>query len=411
MVMCKARLASMAAKVARSLSAGVSARVMLRPGQQSRSKALTPFSVVSRSARILTVALQGRGIAVVCARSLQRHVTHAWRALIAAIAASLSFAVFPSPASALDHAVQTDASKLQVEKLLGLWHQNYAGADSLRERRSAFERLMAEVPGPSRVQIRHVDAGGVDAELIWPARLHHPIGRRAILFVHGGAFYGGSPDTHRVLAGSLAKATSADVLLIDYRLAPEYPYPAQIDDTLTAYGWLLDSGYQNDNIVVVGDSAGGNLAIEAVLRQMQLKGPLPAAVIAMSPITDLSDIGASTGANAGSDPVLGVLGLEAASKAYLGGRSPKDPRVSPFYAEMTGFPPLLMQVGAGDALRDGAERLADKARKAGVDVTTEVWPGMIHQWQLFPFWLDDARKSNQSAADYAMQHFADGPQQ
>jgi acetyl esterase/lipase len=334
-----------------------------------------------------------------------------WRWFAAGIAASLSVAVFLSPAVALEQAAQTEASKQQVEKLLSLWHKHYAGADSLNERRSAFERLMEEAPGPSRVQIRHVDAGGVDAELIWPARLHHPIGRRAVLYVHGGGFYGGSPDTHRALAGSLAKATSADVLLIDYRLAPEYPYPAQIDDTLTAYGWLLDSGYENDNIVVVGDSAGGNLAIEAVLRQMQLKGPLPAAVIAMSPITDLSATGATAEASAGGDPVLGVLALDAASKAYLRSLSPKDPRVSPLYADMTGFPPLLVQVGSGEVLGDSALRLADKARKAGVDVTTQVWPGMIHQWQLFPFWLDDARKSNQSAADYAIRHFADKPQQ
>jgi monoterpene epsilon-lactone hydrolase len=333
------------------------------------------------------------------------------RLLAGAIAVGLSVTVFLSPAVAVDQATQTEASKQQVEKLLGLWHQHYADAPSLNERRSAFERLMEEAPGPSRVQIRHVDAGGVDAELIWPARLHHPIGRRALLYVHGGGFYSGSPDTHRALAGSLAKATSADVLLIDYRLAPEYPYPAQIDDTLTAYGWLLDSGYENDNIVIVGDSTGGNLAIEAVLRQMQLKGPLPAAVIAMSPITDLSATDKTTETNEAGDPVLGILALDAASKRYLKGLSPKDPRVSPYYADMAGFPPLLVQVGTSDALGDNTLHFADKARVAGVDVTTQVWPGMVHQWQLFPFWLDDARKSNQSAADYAIRHFADKPKQ
>jgi acetyl esterase/lipase len=325
--------------------------------------------------------------------------------------AAMVVAAFFATAAAADQAAQTAASKQQVDKLVSLWRRHYSDARSLGERRSAFERLMEEAPGPSRVQIRHVDAGGVDAELIWPARLHHPIGRRAILYVHGGAFYGGSPDTHRALAGSLAKATSADVLLIDYRLAPAYPYPSQIDDTLTAYGWLLDSGYQNDNIVLAGDSSGANLAIEAVLRQIQLKGPLPAAVIAMSPIADLSASDVATKIGEGSDPVLAALGLDLATKAYLRGVSPKDPRVSPLYSDMAGFPPLLVQVGSGDVLRNDALRLADRARAAGVDVTTEVWPGMIHQWHLFPFFLDDARKSNQRAADYAMAHFADRPKQ
>ncbi|MDM9620355.1 alpha/beta hydrolase [Rhizobium sp. S96] len=313
--------------------------------------------------------------------------------------------------SALDPASQSQASKAQIEKLSGMLQQHFAGADSLMERRSAFEELMASTPGPSRVQIRHVDAGGVDAELIWPARLHHPIGRRAILYVHGGGFYGGSLQTHRAFAAALAKASSSDVLLINYRLAPDYPFPAPIDDTLTAYQWLLESGYDNDNVVIAGDAAGGNLAIEATLRQMQLKGPLPAAVIAVSPITDLAGTGNSFAANIKSDPLLNATQMEAARKAYLGSRAPTDPRASPLYADMTGFPPILMQVGSSEALLDDTLRLADKARKAGVDVTAEVWPGMIHQWQLFPFWIDDARRSNQNMAEYAIQHFADKPKE
>jgi acetyl esterase/lipase len=199
--------------------------------------------------------------------------------------------------------------------------------------------------------------------------------------------------------------------LIDYRLTPQYAYPSQIDDTLTAYLWLLDSGYESGNIVVLGDSAGGNLAIEAMLRQIRLKGPLPAAVIAISPVTDLAATGASITANAANDPSANALQIEAARQAYLGDRSPVDPKVSPLYADLKGFPPLLMQVGSREVALDDTLRLADKAREAGVDVTTEVLPGMIHQWQLFPFWLDDARGSNQRAAEFALQHFADKPRQ
>jgi len=329
---------------------------------------------------------------------------------VAWLVAGLVTALLPVTARAWDPPPQTQASKQQIHKLVETWGQYFQKADSLRDRRQAFEELMESTPEPTRIQIRSVDAGGIDAQLIWPARLHHPLGRRAILYVHGGGFYSGSLRTHRAIAGALAKAASADVLLIDYRLAPDNPYPAQIDDTLAAYRWLLDSGYEADNIVLVGESAGANLAIEATLRQMRVKEPLPAAVVAMSPISDLAATGASLTANAGTDPVINAAQLDLIRKAYLGTRSPTDPMVSPLYADLTGFPPLLIQVGEGEALLDDSRRLADKARAAGVDVEIEIWPGMIHEWQIFPFWLDDARQSNQRVAEYAIRHFADKPQ-
>lgn len=336
---------------------------------------------------------------------------HASQRNFVALLCLLPLFLQPLAAHAFDPGPQTQASKDQVTKLVGVWDKYYGSADSVRERRAAFEAMMQQTPEPTRVQIRPVDAGGVDAQLIWPARLHHPIGRRVILYIHGGDFYSGSLRTHRALAGALAKAASSDVLLIDYRRAPEYPYPAPIDDTLTAYRWLLDNGYENDNIVVVGDSAGGNLAVEAMLRQIEVNGPLPAAVVAMSPMTNLAATGPSFTAAAAGDPLIDAERLDALRKAYIGSRAPADPDVSPLYADLAGFPPLLMQVGSGEALLDDTVRFADKARQSGVEVTTEVWPGMVHQWQLFPFWLDDARRSNQRVADFAVAHFADKPVQ
>ncbi|MBB2755736.1 UNVERIFIED_ORG: acetyl esterase/lipase [Rhizobium aethiopicum] len=306
---------------------------------------------------------------------------------------------------------QSQASREQVEKLVGLWKDHFADADSLQQRRTAFRTLMETTPGPTRIQVRQVDADGVDAELMWPARLHHPIGHRVILYIHGGGFSGGSIRTHSLLAGSLAKAASSDVLLIDYRLMPEYTYPAQINDALTAYRWLLDNGYRNDNVIIAGDDAGGNIAIETVLRQKQAAKPLPAAVIALSPITDLTATGGSMTSNADNDPLVGSASIEALRKAYLGNRSPTDPQASPLYADMTGFPPLLLQVGSGEVLLDDTLRLADKARQAGVDVTTEIWPGMPHQWQLFPSLLDDADRSSQNIAEFAIRHFEDKPEE
>ncbi|UVD59108.1 alpha/beta hydrolase [Rhizobium sp. Pop5] len=306
---------------------------------------------------------------------------------------------------------QSQTSREQVEKLVGLWKDHFAGADSLQQRRTAFKALMETMPGPTRIQLRQIDADGVNAELMWPARLHHPIGQRVILYIHGGGFSSGSIRTHSLLAGSLAKAASSDVLLIDYRLVPEYGYPAQINDALTAYRWLLDNGYDNGNVVVAGDGAGGNIAIETVLRQMQAAKPLPAGVVALSPITDLAATGGSMTSNADGDPLVDKAWIETLRKAYLGRRSPTDPQASPLYADMKGFPPLLLQVGSGEALLDDTLRLADKARQAGVDVTTEVWPGMPHQWQLFPSLLDDADRASQNIAEFAVRHFADKPKE
>ncbi|MBY3221110.1 alpha/beta hydrolase [Rhizobium laguerreae] len=330
------------------------------------------------------------------------------KCLFPALAALMLLA---STAVGRDIGPQSPASREQVEKLVGLWKDHFTGADSLQQRRTAFRTLMETTPGPTRIQVRQVDADGVDAELMWPARLHHPIGQRVILYIHGGGFSSGSIRTHSLLAGSLAKAASSDVFLIDYRLMPEYGYPAQINDALTAYRWLLDNGYRSENVIVAGDGAGGNIAIETVLRQMRAAKPLPAAVIALSPITDLAATGGSMTSNAESDPLVSKMSIESLRKTYLGSRSPTDPQASPLYADMTGFPPLLLQVGAGEVLLDDTLRLADKARQAGVDVTTEVWPGMPHQWQLFPSLLDDADRSSQNIAEFAIRHFADKPQE
>jgi epsilon-lactone hydrolase len=315
------------------------------------------------------------------------------------------------PAYGQDEGPQTKKSEEQVASLVALWQKYYLGEVGIPARRAAFARFMAKTPQPTRVQIKRVDADGVEADMIWPARLHHAFGKRAILLIHGGGFYSGSLRTHRVLAASLAKATSADVMLIDYRLAPESQFPAQIDDALNAYRWLLAEGYRNDNVIIAGDAAGGNIAIETTLRQMQVKGPLPAAVITISALTDLAATGASMNSETIDDPLIGRAEIETVRKAYLGYHSPTEPVVSPLYADLSGFPPLLMQVGSREALKDDTLRLADNARKKGVDVSVEVWPGMIHEWQLFPFLLDDARRSNQKIADYAIRHFADKPEE
>jgi acetyl esterase/lipase len=278
-----------------------------------------------------------------------------------------------------------------------------------RDRRLRFEEAMRATPEPTRVQIRKVDADGVEGELIWPARLHHPLGRRAVLYLHGGGFYGGSLRSHRNIAASFAKASSADVLLIEYRLLPQYRFPRQVEDAVTAFRWLLESGYEAANIVVVGDSVGGTLALQMSLRQIATNGEKPAAVIALSPVPDFE--GAGVPAHGEDEVAVSREWLQQVGKEYAGKGSPSLQTVSPINSDYSGFPPILLQVGDKEALRGDVQRLFEKLKAANVDVRLDVVPGLFHEASLFPFWLDEARRSNQKAAEFAMTHFADRPPQ
>ncbi|WP_246704411.1 alpha/beta hydrolase [Rhizobium sp. P32RR-XVIII] len=277
------------------------------------------------------------------------------------------------------------------------------------DRKRRFEEAMRATPQPTRVQIRQVDADGVEGELIWPARLHHPLGKRAILFLHGGGFYGGSLRSHRNIAASFAKATSADVLLIEYRLLPQYRFPRQVNDALTAFRWLLESGYEAGNIVVIGDSVGGTLALQMSLRQIATNAEKPAAVIAISPIVDFE--GAAVPADGKDEVSVSREWLQQVGKEYAGKASTSLQQVSPINNDYTGFPPVLLQVGDKEVLRGDVERLFDKLKAANVDTRLDVVPGLFHEASLFPFWLDQARRSNQHAAEFAMAHFTDKPAQ
>ncbi len=278
-----------------------------------------------------------------------------------------------------------------------------------RDRRQRFEEAMRATPEPTRVQIRQVDADGVEGELIWPARLHHPLGKRAILFLHGGGFYGGSMRSHRNIAASFAKASSADVLLIEYRLLPQYRFPSQVEDAVTAFRWLLESGYEAANIVVIGDSVGGTLALQMSLRQIAKNGEKPAAVIAISPVADFE--GAAVPAHGEDEVSVGREWLQQVGKEYAGKGSPSLQTVSPINSDYSGFPPILLQIGDKEALRGDVQRLFEKLKAANVDARLDVLPGLFHEASLFPFWLDQARRSNQHAAEFAMAHFADKPPQ
>jgi acetyl esterase/lipase len=203
-----------------------------------------------------------------------------------------------------------------------------------------------------------------------------------ILYLHGGAYALGSINVHRELLARLARATHMRVLAVDYRLAPEHPYPAALEDTAAAYRWALDAGCAPSRIVVAGDSAGGGLALATLAALRDAGAPLPAGTVCLSPWLDLALTGASIRTKASVDPVLSREALERYAGLYAGEHARTHPLISPLYADLRGLPPLLIQVGTDEILLDDAVRGAEKARAAGVRATLDVVEGMFHVFQM-----------------------------
>jgi epsilon-lactone hydrolase len=235
-----------------------------------------------------------------------------------------------------------------------------------------------------------VMASGVPAEWIVPQGIPT---RGVILYLHGGSFNSGSIASHRTLAGNVALASRARILLIDYRLAPEHPFPAGLEDAAAAYEWLLSQGTAAGQIVLAGDSAGGNLTLALLVRLRDLGRPLPAAAVCLSPNPDLTYSGESWVSNAKKDVMIEERKERQAVEIYLLKADPRNPLASPSFADLRGLPPLLLQVGSYEVLRSDVERFAEKARQDGVQVALEVWPGMQHEWQFTARILPEGRRA------------------
>jgi acetyl esterase/lipase len=252
------------------------------------------------------------------------------------------------------------------------------------------------------VKYERVSAGGVDGEWISPANTPQD---KAILYFHGGGFRIGSVASHRDLIAQIALASGCRVLAINYRLAPEHRFPAALDDAIAAYDWMLGQGLTPGNVAFAGDSAGGNLVLAAMLALRERGLPLPVSAVLMSPWTDLAATGASYVTRAEADPIHQRPMILALAKNYLGGQGdPRDPLVSPLYADLRGLPPLLIQVGDRETVLDDSVMLTDLARAAGVDVHLEVWDGMIHVFQMFGAELSEAHRAIASIAGFLNQH-------
>jgi acetyl esterase/lipase len=286
-------------------------------------------------------------------------------------------------------------ASLQAElvRLGGRWllkHRNRGDLtiEQIRRRVAIAERLVPKPPASTRTLT--VAAGGVRADRVSTSLSEFG---RHILYLHGGGFIVGSPAIYRHFMWRIASAARAHVLAIDYRLAPEHPFPAALDDAVAAYRWLLTDGAEPQQIAVMGDSAGGGLALSLLLRLRDESIPLPAAAVALSPWTDLAMTGLSLELNAEADPLVSPQQARHFVDYYLAGTDPRSPYVSPLYGEPTGLPPTIIQVGSDEALLDDAVRMAERMRGAGCRVELEIWQRMPHVWHLFAPVMPEARQA------------------
>ncbi|MFE1203108.1 alpha/beta hydrolase [Streptomyces sp. NPDC058762] len=272
------------------------------------------------------------------------------------------------------------------------------------EQREGFAAALTR-PAPDGVVSRRTVLGGRPALELDPDTASGP-GR--LLYLHGGGYVVGSPDTHAGLAGELARRAGLRAVSVDYRLAPEHPFPAAVDDGLAAYRELLSTGTDPRDLVLAGDSAGGGLGIATLLAAREAGLPQPAAVALFSPWADLTLTGGSIRSKEGADPIFTGADVRAYADLYVGAGDRAAPLASPVFADLAGLPPLLVQAGANEVLLDDAVRLAGRAGADDVEVTLEVGPGLPHVYQLHYGRLEEADAALDRAARFLTAHLGAG---
>jgi len=250
----------------------------------------------------------------------------------------------------------------------------------LHERRKAFDANAKIYPVGADVIVEPTNANGVRAEWTTTPDADHS---RVVLYCHGGGYVFGSLDSHRHLAVEVGRSSRSRVLALDYRLAPEHPFPAPVEDAVSAYRHVLGLGIAPRNIAFAGDSAGGGLVVAAMVAIRDAALPQPSCGWCISPWVDMEAIGASMDGKAHTDPTVQRETIREIADAYLAGADPRSPLAAPLYADLRGIAPLFIQVGAAETLLDDAVRLAGVAGAADVPVRLDIWPEMIHVWHLF----------------------------
>ena len=289
----------------------------------------------------------------------------------------------------------SDELAVVIELLKGV---DYSSG-SIEDRRALMNSF--KTTPPEGTTVTPVVAGGVPGEWVVAPDADAD---RVILYVHGGGYCLGSLDSHRNLVGRLSAEAKARVLSLDYRLAPEHPYPAAVEDAVAAYRWLLAEGVPANRIAISGDSAGGGLTLATLLALKEEGDPLPAAGVPLSPWADLEGTGESVKTRAAVDLMVRAEGLKEMADFYAAGADLRLPRLSPLYGDYAGLPPLLIHVGDAEVLLDDAVRVAERAKAAGVDVTLAIWDEMPHVFQAFTGLLPEADQALEAIGQFVRSH-------
>jgi monoterpene epsilon-lactone hydrolase len=276
------------------------------------------------------------------------------------------------------------------------------GTGTLEEGRRGFEAMASRTKPPANTIVETFRIGELEADRLTPPGADPA---RALLYLFGGGYQAGSPLAARALAARIAGATGAWALVPAYRLCPEHPLSASLEDALTAFRWLVQKLGSADRIVVVGESAGGGLALRLLVALRDAGDPLPAAAVVLSPWTDLAMTGASVESNAGSEAIFSHAFLDQTMKNLAGLADFRDPLISPLYADLSGLPPLLIHVSGDEVLRDDSVRFAERARSAGVDVTLKVFRGLWHVFHMQSN-LPEARGAVKEIGEFTRKHLA-----
>ncbi len=294
----------------------------------------------------------------------------------------------------------------ELQKVLGLLAERPLGQGNptLEEMRAGMEA--GSFPATDAATVAPVDANGVPGEWVTVAESDP---NRRLLYVHGGGYVIGSPVTHRRLCEDIARAAGCAVLNLDYRLAPQNPYPAAVDDAIEGLKFIQGNGPNGagaaDSVFVAGDSAGGGLTLATLLAARERGVDQPNAAIGISAWTDLAITGESIQTRADADPLITDASMvQGMATAYLGSTDATDPLASPLYADYAGLPPLLLQVGDAEVLLSDTTRVTEKARAAGVDVVEEVWDEMFHVWHAFAPMLPEGQAAIERIGEFINQH-------
>lgn len=295
--------------------------------------------------------------------------------------------------------IQHHFFKFALSNISGSWNRKCENIHTLRKVLDVSSHLLYM---PAHVKSNIVKIAHISGEWL---KSKEGDEKRVILYFHGGGYSVGSLQTHRTLAARLAKATNSQSLIIDYRLAPEYPFPAALEDAITAYDWLLDQGFLPENIVFAGDSAGGGLCLACQIKLRETQKNLPVACVCMSPWIDLTESNEDAFQYQSQDPIVPIHELSKWVHLYADKTPASHPLISPFYANLSGLAPLFIQASTTEILTEQAIRLEQKVLKEGGKVILDLWPDMLHVWQVMWQYLPEGEEAIQRIAKFILQHW------